>query len=172
MAPTCRRSCRQGRAPGQSSAPTATAGGRGWAGRSPCWRGARAQVLAVPQPRAGVRLSRPVPPVMWPLPPASLGFLPEEMREEVPRSRRQGCDGEGEAGHAAPWAPGCHPSSRNGVSMAAQGWAPAVTSHPPSPRSPVPSSKAVLANVPPIHKASAASPCPDPCDLPHGAAKP
>lgn len=58
-----------------------------------------------------------VPPAVQPLPPASLGFLPEETREEAPRSRRQGCGGEGEAGNAtarAIFGPCCQPSSRNG----------------------------------------------------------
>lgn len=103
VAPTCRRSCPQGRAPGQSSAPTATAAGRGWAGLSPSQLGTRAPVLVAPQPHAGVPLSFcPVPPVVRPLPPSSLGFLPEEMREEAPRSRRQGCSREGEQGMLLP----------------------------------------------------------------------
>lgn len=103
VAPTCRHSCPQGRAPGQSSAPTATAAGRGWAGLSPSQLGTRAPAPVAPQPHAGVPLSVcPVPPVVRPLPPSSLGFLPEEMWEEAPRSRRQGCGREGEQGMLLP----------------------------------------------------------------------
>lgn len=151
-APTCRRSCRRGRAPGQSSAPTATAGGRGWAGRSPSWRGMRAQVPAAPQPCAGVRLSRPsVPSLPWCglfLPPA-LGFFLRKRGRRRPDPDVRGVAGRGEAGNAAAWAifgPCCHPGSRNGWSEAQHGHAgvgthlnisaaviPLSLCHPPSP---------------------------------------
>jgi len=69
-----------------------------------------------PRRRPSVPSVCPVPPVARPLPPSSLGFLPEEMWEEAPRSRRQGCGGEGEAGNAtarAIFGPWCHPGSSN-----------------------------------------------------------
>lgn len=186
VAPTCRRSCRQGRAPGQSSAPTATAGGREWAGRSPSRRGTRAQVPAAPQPHAGVRLSRlsrPVPPAVRPLPPASLGFLPEETREEAPRSRRQGCGGEGEAGNAtarAIFGPCCQPSSRNGRPGAwrSHAWAGACLNISPAvvslPCAILHCSQSWFSQRPPrTHtRQPLPSSCPDPREPPHGAADP
>lgn len=98
VAPTCRRSCRRGRAPGQSSAPTATAGGREWAGHSPSRRGTRAQVPAAPQPHAGVRLSRlSLLRCSLFLPPA-LGFFLRKRGRRRPDPDVRGAAGRGRQG--------------------------------------------------------------------------
>lgn len=139
-----------------------------------------------PQPHTAVRLSRlsrPIPPAVQPLPLPNLGFLPEETGEEAPRSRRQGCGREGEAGNATTWAifgPFCHPGSRNGHPGGrrshSRGWClpEHLTCGCPAP--PVQSSitpKAVLANISPQPMSSIRRlPCPNPCDLPHSTANP
>lgn len=164
MAPTCRRSCRRGRAPGQSSAPTATGGGRGWAGRSPSQWGARARVPAAPQPHVGVclsRPSRPVPPVVRPLPPTSLGFLPEETREAAPDPHVSGAAGTGRQGMpsiglllALDTTLAAETGIQGSVAPPSTGWCLPEHLSWGRPAPPVPSSitlKAVLANVPSTH---------------------
>lgn len=155
VAPTCRRSCPRGRAPGQSSAPTATAGGRGWAGRSPFQPGTRAPVLVAPQPHAGVPLSVcPVPPVVRPLPPSSLGFLPEETREEAPDPDVRGAAGRGSRERCAraifgPWLPPCHRKGHPGAQHGHTGAGTCLNISAVSPHSPSIAPQTALANVPP-----------------------
>lgn len=88
--PPCRHSCRWGRAPGQSPAPTATAAGRAAGGCSPSLRG-----CVCPPVRAflscGSASSSSQP---W--------FLPEETREEASQPHARGVEGRRRQGMPQP----------------------------------------------------------------------
>lgn len=157
-APTCRRSCPQGRAPGQSSAPTATAGGRGWARHSPFQLGTRAPVLVAPSPTL-VSLCPSVPSHPWCglfLPPA-LGFFLRKRGRRRPDPDVRGVVGRGSRecccpGYFWPWLPPCLRKGHPGAQQSHTGAGTRLNISPVSPHSPSIAPQTALAKVPPIQK--------------------
>lgn len=83
----------------------------------------------------------PVPPAGRPLPPSSLGFLPEETREEAPDPGVRGAAGRGSRecccpGYFWPWLPPCHGKGHPGAQHSHTGAGTCLNISPVAPHSP------------------------------------